>query len=406
MKLRHTFTMVLSTLIITSVSGEETLSLSSQKQHYYEFQQHQIDASYDKLRYDWLSPITLKASSMYEKSASFGTKDTRQTLSAGIAQDLFRSGGITYSIDYAKTKKEADTLALNKEIANINQKLVNAVLTYRKNAIVLQQSDLKLKNAKIEIFLKRKQYEAGDIDITLLNNALMSQSNELKNNTSLRYALIQQKYEATKLSDISIESVTIPTYTLTQKETFLTDGWDIRYSQALSQNAAQQYGQVKSAYLPKLTLIADTGYQRYDAQNVPTSDYRGNFYDAGLQLSIPLTYNGSATSQEAQAVYLKQQALTADTKRQMDALYNQTLALIESYQQTIRITQDNLKFYDELLTATKAAVNAGYKAGYDLQTLQNTRTIEELEIKINEINIQIQLSQLHYQMRHTQEPQL
>ena len=209
MKLRHTFTMVFSSLLITSTWGEEVLSLSDQKQRYYEFQQHQIDAGYDKLRYDWLSPITLKASNMYEKSASFGTKDTRQTLSAGIAQDLFRSGGITYSIEYAKTKKEADTLALDKEIANINQQLVNAVLTYRKNAIVLQQSDLKLKNAKIEIFLKRKQYEAGDIDITLLNNALMSQSNELKNNTALRYALIQQKYEASKLSNISIESVFI-----------------------------------------------------------------------------------------------------------------------------------------------------------------------------------------------------
>jgi outer membrane protein TolC len=232
----------------------------------------------------------------------------------------------------------------------------------------------------------------------------MNQSSELKNNTSLRYALAQQKYEAAKLSDVAIDTVSIPTYTLTQKEPFLTEGWDIRYSQALGRNAAQQYGQIKSSYLPKLTFIADAGYQRYDAQTFPSSDYRGNFYDAGLQLSIPLTYNSSAASQEAQAVYLKQQALTADTQRQMDALYDQTVALIESYHKP-SASHDNLTFYDELLKATKAAVNAGYKAGYDLQTLQNTRAIEELEIQINEINIQIQLSQLHYRMRHTQETQ-
>lgn len=405
MKSPYALAMILSVLLIATADAQESLLLSPQKQHYYHFQQQQIDSSYDKLYYDWLSPITLKASSIYEKSASLGTKDTRQTLSAGIAQDLFRSGGITYSLEYAKTKKEADTLALNKEIATISQQLVNAVLTYRKNAVALQQSDLKLKNAKIEIFLKRKQYEAGDIDITLLNNALMNQSSELKNNTSLRYALAQQKYEAAKLSDVAIDTVSIPTYTLTQKEPFLTEGWDIRYSHALAHNAAQQYGQIKSSYLPKLTFIADAGYQRYDAQTFPSFDYRGNFYDAGLQLSIPLTYNGSAAAQEAQAVYLKQQAQTADTQRQMDALYDQTVALIESYQQTIRITHDNLTFYDELLKATKAAVNAGYKAGYDLQTLQNTRAIEELEIQINVINIQIQLSQLHYRMRHTQETQ-
>lgn len=406
MKLQYILRTAVSLALISSVYADDTTLLSPQKKDYYEFQQHQIDASYDKLRYDWLSPMNLRASSIYEKTATFGAKDTRQTLSAGIAQDLFRSGGITYAIEYAHAKKEADTLALDKEIAGLNQQLINAVLTYRKNAIALQQSDIRLKNTQIEIFLKRKQYEAGDLDITFLNNALMAQSNELKNNTSLRYALAEQKYEAAKLSDLSVESVSIPTYSLTKKEAFLEEGWNIRYSQALSQSAAQQYGQIKSMYLPKLTLIADAGYQRYDAQSGIATDYQGNFYDAGLQLSVPLTYNSSAASQEAQALYLKQQAFTADTKRQMNAMYDQTLALIESYQQTIHITQNNLKYYDELLGATKAAVNAGYKAGYDLQTLQNTRSIEELEIQINEINIQIQLSQLHYQMRHTQEAKL
>jgi outer membrane protein TolC len=380
--------------------------LSLQKQRYYEHQKEQIEASYEKTRYDWLSPINLKASDIYEKTAAYGTKDTRQNISAGIAQDLFRSGGITYTLEYAQAKREADTLALGKDISVVNQQLIAAVLTYRKNKIALEQSELRLKNAQIEIFLKRKQYEAGDIDITFLNNALMNQSNELKNNTSLRYTLAQQKFEASKLSDTSIDSITLPTYTLAQKEDFLEDGWDIRTSQALAASAAQQYGQIKSSYLPKLTFIADAGYQRFDTQSLPSSDYRGNFYDAGFQLSMPLAYNSSATSQEAQAVYLKQQAQTADAKRQMSAVYEQTVALVESYKRTISITQENLNYYDELLSTTKIAVNAGYKAGYDLKTLQNTRAIEELEIKINELNIQIQLSLLHYQMIHSQESKL
>lgn len=403
MKSQSTLLTLVSLLCFTSVYGEERLLLSPEKENYFKQQQNQIDATYEKLRYDWLSPINLKASSIYEKSASFGAKDTRQSLSAGIAQDIFRSGGITYSIDYAHAKKESDTLALGKEIAGITQQLMNAVLTYRKNEISLKQSDLKLKNAQIEIFLKRKQYEAGDIDITFLNNALMNQSNELKNNTALRYALAQQKFEAAKLTDLPIDSVDVPMYSLTQKETFLEEGWNIRYAKALAQSAAQQYGQIKSSYLPKLTLIADVGYQRYDGLSTASADYGGNYYDTGLQLSMPLAYNSSAASQEAQTAYLKQQAQSADTKRQMDALYDQTVALVESYKQTIAITQNNLNYYDELLGATKAAVNAGYKAGYDLQTLQNTRSIEELEIQINEINIQIQLSQLHYLMQHPQE---
>lgn len=395
-------------IIFTAVSlwGEDMSLLSPQKQRYYEYQQRQIDAGYDKLYYDWISPINLKGSDIYEKSAVSGMHDSRQNFSAGIAQDIFRSGGITYSIGYAKTKKETDIIGMQRDIAGINQQLMMAVLNYRKNTLLLEQSDIKLKNSQIEVFLKRKQYEAGDIDITLLNNALMTQSSELKNNTAIRFTIAQQRLEAAKLSDQKIESIPLPIFILTPKEDFLNEGWNVRYARSLSQSTEQQYGQTKSSYLPKLTLIADTGIQRLNGYEFSASDYHANFYDVGLQLSMPLTYNASATVQEIESTYLKQQADAADIKRQMDALYEQSLAHIESYRRVIAITGENLTFYGELIGATKAAVDAGYKAGYDLKTLQNTKSIEELEIKINEINIQIELATLHYMMHHPQEKPL
>ncbi|MGZ5207858.1 MAG: TolC family protein, partial [Sulfuricurvum sp.] len=320
---------LLSVLLPTSIYAVERSLLSPEKQSYYEQQQRQIDAGSEKLRTDWISPLNLKALTFYEKSSA-GTQDTSQSISAGVAQDIFRSGGITYAIGYADAKKEADIVGMQKEIAGIYQELIFAVLSYRKNALILEQSEIKLKNAKIEIFLKRKQYEAGDIDITLLNNALVNQSSELKNNTAIRFALSQQHLEAAKFSDRSIDTINLPAFALIQKDEFLVEGWNIRYADSLSQTTAQQYGQTKSAYLPKLTLIADAGVQRYDSREF--ADYHGNFYDMGLQLTIPLTYNATATVQEVQSTYLKQQAQTADLKRQMSAQYDQSIAHIESYQ--------------------------------------------------------------------------
>ena len=396
------FPIVLSSFLYSS----DLSLLSPEKQSYYKEQQNQINAGYEKLRTDWLSPINIKASSIYEKSASMGMRNVRQNFSVGVAQDIFRSGGIEYAIAYANAKKNADSIAMDKEIAGLNQQLVTAVLNYQKNALLLQQSKIRLKNTKIEIFLKQKQYEAGAVDITLLNNALMTQSSELKNNTAIRFALAQQRLEATKLTDHPIDTLTLPTFTLAQKEKFLNEGWNIHYSNALAQSSEQQVGQIKTSYLPKLTLIADAGLQRFDGQNNSLNNYSGNFYDAGLQLSLPIAYNASDALQEAQAITLKQRASVADTKRQMDGVYEQSLSHIESYQRVITITKENLNFYRELITATKAAVDAGYKAGYDLQTLQNTRSIEELEIKINEINTQIELSSLYFLMRHSQKESL
>jgi len=59
--------------------------------------------------------------------------------------------------------------------------------------------------------------------------------------------------------------------------------------------------------------------------------------------------------------------------------------------------------YDDLIQATQAGVNAGTKTGYDLQTLKNSKKIEELEIKINEINIQIELAKLHFSLKPSKE---
>jgi outer membrane protein TolC len=235
---------------------------------------------------------------------------------------------------------------------------------------------------------------------------MMTQSTELKNNTAIRFTLSQLRLEMLKLSDRPIDGINVPTFSLIQKNDFLDEGWDFRYTQAQSRSSAQQYGMIKTSYLPKLTLSADTGMQRYDSNNIPSSDYHGSFYDMGLQLTMPLTYNASAATQEAQSLYLKQQAEAADIKRQMDGQYEQSIEHISSYQRVIAITKDNLAFYGELINATKAAVDAGYKAGYDLQTIQNTKAIEELEISINEINIQIELATLYTMTRHSQELQL
>lgn len=395
--------MLLTSLLFLPLLGEGKKDLSPEKHSLYNYQQHEIDSNYEKLRNDWIAPLLLKGSTTYSQSPSNSMHDRRDTVSAGITQDVFRSGGITYAIDYADAKYRADQLGLRQEISLTNKQLANAVLTYRKNLLLLDQSELKLKNYRIEIFLKRKQYEAGDIDITLLNNALMNQSTELKNNAAIRMNIAYQKYQAAKLSDLAIEDISLPVYTLLKKESYLDHNWDVQYTKASSESAAQQYGIVKSSYYPKLTLLANAGIQRYGVRENPAFDYDGSFYDAGLQLTIPLTYNASAAIQEAQASYLKLQAKNADTKRQVDASYEQSLARIENYQRLIAITQENLLYYDELLETTNAAVKTGYKAGYDLQTLQNTKAIEAKEIAINEINIQIELADLHYMVQLSQE---
>jgi len=268
--------------------------------------------------------------------------------------------------------------------------------------VLLKQSEKRLENREIEIFIKRQLFESGKVDITELNNAFMEKSSELKNLTSLKYTLAEQRGEIQKISDIHPAELSLPTFSLIEKDDFLSHQLDLQYLHSQSDTLKYLSDVTASRYLPTVTLNANVGYRDYNPDG-SIGAYNGNYYNAGVQISMPLTYNASATIQEARATYLQQAAKSTDKKRELDATYLQMIEKINSYQEYIAITSKNLTLYDELIRALQAGVNAGTKTGYDLQTLKNTKIIEELEIKINEITIQILLAQLYFAINPSKE---
>lgn len=380
---------------VSLASADELTFLSEPKQSLLRYEKENIDAEHEKLRTDWIAPINLSGSYTYSKSAQGDYHSDMTGISASASQDIFRSGGITYQIAYADTNQQTRLIVLKQTIASLNSQIFNTLLNLRKSSYLLEQSNLHLKNKEIAIFIKRQLYDAGKVDITELNNALMDKSSELKTRSSLKYTIAQQHLELSKSSDVNPDTITLPTFALIEKAKYLDRQFDLTYARRQSETLSHLYDVTRSRYLPSLAVNGTIGYQNYNARELP-NDYQGNYYTAGLSLNLPLSYNASATIQEAKAAYLKENAATADKAREIEAIYKQSLELIDNYNDIISITTQNLSLYDDLIKATKAGVNAGVKTGYDLQTLQNTKAIEELEIKVNEINIQIELAKLHF----------
>jgi outer membrane protein len=388
-------------LCIFNLFGSDDSFLSPQKKELLQQQKNRYESEYEKLRTDWVAPINLNGSYSQDKSA-LGLQSDTQTVSASLSQDIFRSGGITYQIHYADAKKQTETIALKQHIATLNQQLFIALLTYQKNSVLLKQSQKRLENKEIEIFIKRQLFDIGKADITELNNAFMEKSNELKNITSLKYALIEQQGEIQKISDLNPADFILPQFRVIEKDDFLSHQLDLEYIRAQSDTLKYLTEVTSSRYLPAISLNANVGYRDYNPKE-SNGAHSGHYYSSGVQISMPLTYNASATIQEARATYLQQAAKTADKIREVNATYKQIIEKIGSYREYIAITSNNLLLYDELIRALQAGVNAGTKTGYDLQTLKNTKKIEELEIEINEITIQILLAQLHFAINPSKE---
>ncbi len=402
MKYPCTFFPFILFLPMAGMGADNTALLSSEKQSILHQQQTKYESESEKLRTNWIAPINLNASYTYDKSAMGNYHSDMKSVSATVSQDIFRSGGITYQIEYADAKLQTNLLTLQKQIASLNQQLFTALLNVQKSLLQLEQSRLRLDNKETEIFIKRHLYNAGKADITELNNALMLKSSELKTYAATKYTLAEQRYEISKISDINPETFAIPRFKLVQKDEFLRQQFDVQYARSQSDTLEKLYDVTRSNYLPALALNAKLGYQNYDPKEL-SGNYSGNTYNAGFSLSMPLFYNASSTIQEAKASYLQEAASLADKQRELDFAYGQSLEKIESYREYIAITANNFSLYDDLIQATQAGVNAGTKTGYDLKILKNSKRIEELEIKINEINIQIELAKLHFSLKSSKD---
>lgn len=401
MKKRTNFYFILFLLFKAVLNAEDTDLLSDEKKNLLRQQQKKYEAEHEKLRDDWIAPLNLGASYGYDKSANSIEGDMKK-ISASVSQDIFRSGGITYKINYADAKKRADAIGLNQQIAALNEELFSALLNYRKKGYELEQSKKKLANHDIEIFIKRQLYDAGKADITELNNALMNKSSEQKNFVSLEYAMTKASLDISKLSDIDPSTYPLYSFDLVDANEYIKNSFDVRYAHAASQTYEHLYHVTKSSYLPSVSLSGSFGYQEYDPKK-HLDGYSGDFYSAAISLNIPLVYNASAAKEEAKATYLKQAADVLDKERMLKASYMQSAELIKSYRHAIEIASKNLLLYDELITVIQAGVESGYKTGYDLQTIKNSKAIEEYTIKINETNIELELAKLHFAIHTNKE---
>ena len=400
MKKIDNFYLIVFLLCSTALYSKSVELLSKEKQELLLQEQKRYESEHEKLQNNWIAPLNLNASYGYDKSANDMYSDSKK-IQASISQDIFRSGGITYAINYADAKKRADEINLAKEISMLNENIFLALLGYKKNNYELEQSTKRLANYDIEIFIKRQLYSAGKVDITELNNALMSKSSEQKNYALLEANRAKFRLEISKFSDIDPENYPLYSFKLIEENSYLKNNFDLQYTDAQSKTYKELYNVTKSSYLPTLSINGSTGYQSYDTKN-HLMRYDGSFYSAGLSLNIPLSYNASATKEEAKATFLKSSADMQDKERSLIASYAQSIELIKSYKKYIEITSKNLSLYDELISVIQSGVDMGYKTGYDLQTLKNSKEIELFNIKINEINIELELAKLHFSTNREQ----
>ncbi len=375
-----TLFMIFVLLAFNLFASDKTL-LRVNKQNIINEQKKEIEANAQKIRYEWISPLNLSSSYSQSKIEDEGVMDT----SLNLNQDVFRSGGIFYKIDYANIKEKNSLSSLALQNSSLYKDLFSTLLELKKLRLLLEQNHLIFLNTEIEVFLKTQQYTAGDLDITELNRALREKNSALKVELIAKQAIVEKEIELKKLTDIELEKINIPIFELVSKEEYVKTNYNIEVSKLSSELSDKAYKITRSSYLPTISINGAYGYR-----DNPNINFNDDYYSVGALLSMPLDYNYNTTLEESRAINLNNKLQIEESNIEEKALYEAGVSKIKNYEEYKLVTQDNITLYTKLIDIVQKAFKSGLKTGYDLKTLENTKQIDELELEISDVNIQIE----------------
>jgi len=386
---------IIPSLFCSLIFANELDILQKDKKELRQIEKEVIQKKYESTKDEWIGTINLNSS--LGKTRDFTqdeSSDMTRSVGLSFSQSLFESGGIEYSIEYARQQLKSDLIAWENQNVALLQAIYETLLAIKKLKLQIEQSDYAIKNKDIELILKKIQYEAGKVDIIDLNNAIMSKNNQEKENISLKNSLKDKEYELSKYTTLKSNEIKIIDFKIVDKDKFLRDNLNIRYENSKVELLDTSYKQLNSSYLPKLSLNTSANYKNNENQ---LNNESGS---VSLNASMPIfDITKDAKIEKSKLDVLKQKVNVTDMKNELVYEYEQILAQINTYDEYEKTVENNLKLYDDLIMVNQSSNSAGMTSDYDLEVLQNTKKINEYDLQINDVNKKLQYSKLYFKTK-------
>lgn len=367
--------------------ANESQILSDTKQKIIKLKEKQIKEKQKDNKYDWISDANINASIEKDQDDS-----TSRDYNISISQDIFKFGGITSQIDYANQLKKMESLDLDISTKEDLSTLFSYLVDVKINDISLEQNKLYLLNSQIDIRSKKSEYKAGELGISDLNEAIMTKNELSDTQKELNLTKLVNINSIKKYTNKKYKEIEIPDVKLMSKDIYLENASSVNYVKLDIDVNNSLYKIKKSDYLPTLALTGQYGYQ--DSSSIEGDDY----YNYGLNISMPLSYTASNDIEQTKLDYLISQKELSQELTSSKATYDEVVLSIKSYEDRINLALNDIKLYSQLLEVNEEEYKAGYKTLDDVETIKNSKMIRELDIKSYKLNIQKQILKLYFKV--------
>ena len=392
--------LVLCSIALTSLLQADELSniLSKNKELLFEYDLKSNELQSDMLSKSWVNPLRVRYVKDYSTRFKTGTVDTG-TLSVYIDQPIFRSGGIYYAIKYSEALRGANEVAIQLRKRQMIGDAVSILFSLKKNKLEQQKTSYLVKNDTIDITQKRDSYNAGILDSSFLDQAILKKSQDSARLLELELNYLELKQRFSLLSDKNPTSLKVPKLKMMAKKSYVKNNLALKRDVLKAEESDYNSKMTFAKYMPTLSLQGQ--YTDGDLNPLfPSKGIDDKYYNYGFSVSMPIDINSFTDIEASRVAKLKSATEVLDRKDTINQEYQWIENSLVILNKKIDLAKKDAKVYSSLLEVTQNLAHAGEKTSLDVDTMSNSLAIRKLDQQIYAIERQLKLLQLYIRVNN------
>lgn len=381
--------LLLSTLQASNSFDEEILSDTRKKT--FDLNEKQIKEDSLKLKKDWINPINLQ----YTKYLGEDYKNEKSLIS--INQPIFRSGGIYQAIKYADSTYDSSSIAINQERKKLIKEAIKLLYSIEKTELNIKKTKLAVLNAKIDVDRKKEQVLNGFLDSSFLDNALLTLNESKQSLVTLKYQKIEYINNFNNISSKDYSKFELPKFEFFNEKEFLERNIDLAKAKSDITKDENFKAITIAKYLPSVNAFYN--YSKNHYTNGKPGIKNSYEQDFGLSVTMPLDTRTFNDIESKKIEALKSKLAYNNKIDDEKTFYKNQVQKINMLEERITITKEDLGLYNSILTIIKEEKEAELKTQSDIDTLQNSQKIKSLDLKLFEIDRQMELLELYAKLK-------
>ncbi len=392
---------LLCSLVASSLINADELGdiLSDNKELIFDYQFESNELESDILSKSWLNPIQLQYSRDYSTQIEDVTRITGG-YSVIIDQPIFRSGGIYYGIKYSEALRDATRADIQLQKRTMIGDAISILFNMKKTKLEQEKLKYQIKNDTIDIRQKRDSYDAGLLDSSFLDQAILKKSQDETALLQMELTLMELKQQFALLSDKDPKGLRLPKLKLMSKSDYSETNLELKRDRFRAAQADYNQKVTWAKYLPAVSLQGRYTELDGDLPLFNPGGMKMNYYNYGFTISMPLDINAFSDIEASKVEKLRAAVEVLDRKESVDEEYDWIHNSLSILDKKILLAQKDEKVYNSLFRLTKNLADAGEKTSLDADIMQNSLQIRKIDQKIYEIDKQVQLLKLYVRMEN------